>query len=166
MEFKHNKGGRPTAVTAPDCVTRALTILTGATYATVAAYLAPQMTEGGVDIFAPEFTAVAESCGLRYLPVSQIGAKVHELPTEGRFMAHTKGHVSAIVDGVVQDTFDTRGEILRGYWLPISKTGYNVYRGSKKLNISALKLEDAARMVSLYILNYSRGELVTVRPNI
>lgn len=166
MEYNHNGGGRPSSHAAPDCVTRALTIVTGSTYATVTEYLKPLMTAEGVNVFSPQFATVASFAGLIYFNATAKGFKVSDLPTHGVYIAHTSGHVSAIVDGVVQDTFDTREDEIMGYWLPISKKGYGVYKGAEGLNTHPLGFNDAVRMASLYSLNYSRDELLTVRPNL
>ena len=67
--------------------------------------------------------------GFTWVPCSGIGVRmaVHprkgELPEHGRMICTAVGHWFAVVEGVVQDTWDSRynsyGEVRRiyGYWL-------------------------------------------------
>jgi len=166
MEYKYNNGGRSENTAAPDCVTRALAIVTISSYQVMAQHINKLMTTQGVNVLGREFADAAKAAGLIYFSTPQGGFKVSDLPTDGVYIAHTAGHVSAVVDGGVLDTFDTREEEIRGYWLRRTKAGYNVYKGDARINLYPLDFDTAVSVVGHWHLNYSRRELLTVRPNL
>lgn len=128
-----NDGGRATAGfkgAAGDCVARSLAIVTGRPYAEIYAALAKgtgsqRATRGtgrraasarnGVNTKRKWFKDYALSLGLEWFPTMKIGSgcTVHlsaeELPT-GRLVVVVSGHYTAMIDGVIHDTFDPRRE--------------------------------------------------------
>lgn len=167
MKYNYNDGGRRASHNSggvSDCVTRALSIVSHCGYDIAKAYLAPLMTPEGVDVFAPDFAKLMDAAGLVYVPTLPRTFRVSQLPEVGNYIAHTSRHVSAVVDGVIQDTFDTRDELVQGYWIPKSAKGYDVYENDARINLNPAPLEAAVRMIELYKLNYARDAALTVRP--
>lgn len=167
MDFKFNDGGRAASNNTGginDCVTRAISIATGCGYATAKEYLRPIMTHEGVNVFSDEFANIAKTAGLIYVAARNRAFTVSNLPRVGVFIAHTSKHVTTVIDGVIQDTFDTSAEIIQGYWIPRSRKGYNLYKGEELLNLNPLSYDTALRMRDLHNLNYSKNLLLTIRP--
>jgi len=167
MKYEFNDGGRAASNFnggVADCVTRAISIATGCGYATAREYLRPIMTPEGVNVFSAEFDNIAKTAGLIYVAARVTGFTVANLPETGIYIAHTRNHVTTIINGVIHDTFDTRAEVLQGYWIPRSRKGYNVFKGYDPLNTNPLSYDTALRMRDLYTLNYSKLHLLTIRP--
>lgn len=148
MNFNHNHGGNPKGVS--DCVARALAITLQRPYYEVAAALAPFMQEGGVDIGSIAFHWHMLDMDFHYVAVTS-RLKVCELPAN--CIAHTLNHWTAIVDGCVQDTIDTRMEMVRGYW--VRGDLFNVVKAGKVVNSAPLSFAAAINMRRLLALNYS-----------
>lgn len=167
MKYEFNDGGRAASKYSGginDCVTRAISIATGIGYDAAREILRPVLTHEGVNVFSAEFASIARRAGLVYVAARQKGFTVAHLPTDGVFIAHTSKHISAVVNGVVLDTFDTSAEEIQGYWIPLSGKGYNVFDQDEALNLNPLSYDTALRMRDLHNLNYSRTKLLTVRP--
>lgn len=134
MRFVEHDGGRAAAGfrgSAGDCVTRAITIATEGDYREVYDALAgfrhaltgkPKSAREGIPRKA--YDAYLELVGWRWTPTMKIGqgCTVHlradELPS-GRLIVRLSGHLAAVVDGVVYDTYDPRRGGTRcvyGYW--------------------------------------------------
>lgn len=125
MKFIENDGGRAEAGfkgKAGDCVTRAVAIVSGKPYAEVYSALADGMgsqrkaTKGrsarnGVSTRRKWFKDYMASIGFTWTPTMHIGSgcKVHlradELPS-GRLVVAVSRHYTAVIDGVIHDTFD------------------------------------------------------------
>jgi hypothetical protein len=131
-------GGRAAAGfrgTAGDCAVRAVAIAGGVPYLTVydALYDASRRIEGnratsprdGVSRRVIDAVLV-DGWGWSWTPTMSIGSgttvhlRADELPA-GRLVARVTRHITAVVDGIVHDTYDpTRGgtRAVYGYWTP------------------------------------------------
>ena len=133
MEYKYNDGGREQAGfkgTPGDCVVRAITIATGKPYIEVYNDLATKnatfaeekrcrvakvLQKRGASPRNGNFKRVYHdyilSLGMKWNTCMRIGSgcKVHlkaeELPT-GRIICRVSKHLVAVIDGVIQDTYD------------------------------------------------------------
>jgi hypothetical protein len=120
MTWVYDDGGRADAGfrgDAGDCVVRAIAIATETTYAAVYTEIAernaalgnPRSGRNGTPrkVYEP----LLAEFGFRWTPTMAIGSgcRVHlradELPA-GRIVARLSGHLCAVVDGVVHDTYD------------------------------------------------------------
>lgn len=135
MKYVYDDGGREAAGfkgKAGDCVARAVAIASGKPYAEVYDALAAGMgsqrkaTKGrsarnGVSTSRKWFKDYMASLGFKWVPTMQIGSgcKVHlhdgELPM-GRLVVAVSRHYTAVINGVVRDTYNPQREIveLRG----------------------------------------------------
>jgi hypothetical protein len=139
MDFQYNDGGRKAAGftgTAGDCTVRAIAIATGQEYLAVYDALfalnkgqnknprrcSPR--DGGTR--TKTIRAYMKSIGWRWVPTMGIGTgcrvhlKADELPN-GRLVCRVSKHNVAVVDGVLNDTYDpSRGETrcVYGYYVP------------------------------------------------
>ena len=124
MKFLHNDGGRAAAGfkgKAGDCVARAVAIASGKPYAEVYAALAHGMggqrkskgasARNGVSVRRKWFKDYMAALGFGWTPTMHIGSgcKVHlvdgELPL-GRLVVSVSKHYTAIIDGVIHDTYN------------------------------------------------------------
>ena len=126
MAFIHDDGGRAAAGykgLTGDCVARAVAIASGRPYAEVYLALSDGTREqrvtkrrkasarNGVTTRRKWFKDYMASLGFVWVPTMQIGSgcKVHlvagELPM-GRLIVAVAKHYTAVIDGVVHDTFD------------------------------------------------------------
>lgn len=132
MKVIINDGGRAAAGfkgDAGDCVTRSIAIASGRPYAEVYAALSEgsrnqRVTRGkrpksgarnGVNTTRQWFKDYMAGLGFRWVPTMAIGSgcKVHlhdgELPMGNLVVAVSK-HYTAVIDGVIHDTFDPQRE--------------------------------------------------------
>jgi hypothetical protein len=144
MHWQYNDGGREAAGfkgKANDCVTRAIAIVTGRPYREVYDEInrfrkdTERMTIGrkATGFRSSARTGVYKNTTRRYLvklgfkwtPTMKIGQgtnthlKADELPA-GRIIVKLSGHVAAVIDGVLQDTYDcSRNETrcVYGYYI-------------------------------------------------
>lgn len=131
--FIFNDGGRAAAGfkgSADDCVCRSVAIVTGLPYREVYDVLArgtgaqrrtsrtgkrAASARNGINTKRKWFKDYAASLGLVWVPTMRIGegCKVHlcaeELPA-GRLVVAVSRHYTAMIDGVIHDTFDPRRE--------------------------------------------------------
>lgn len=124
MKHIHNDGGRAAAGfkgSTGDCVTRAVAIASGRQYTEVYAALARGMGDqrkskgatarNGVSVRRKWFKDYMASLGFKWVPTMLIGSgcKVHlnadELPM-GRLVVAVSKHYTAVIDGVIHDTYD------------------------------------------------------------
>lgn len=137
MEWVYDDGGREAAGylgKTGDCVTRAIAIATQTPYQEVYEALAvhcqqerlikrrrPSPRQG---VFKAAYRPYLEAKGWHWVPTMKIGTgcRVHlrteELPS-GRLIVRLSGHLAAIIDGVVHDTYreDRNGtRCVYGYW--------------------------------------------------
>lgn len=132
MKFKFDDGGRLLAGfkgSAGDCVTRAIAIASGQPYDTVYKILSQQTgsqragkqgrrtasARNGINVRRKWFKDYMASIGFVWVPTMHIGTgcKVHlhdgELPL-GRLVVSVSKHYTAVIDGVIHDTFDPQRE--------------------------------------------------------
>ena len=134
MPWVADDGGRAAAgwaaAHAGDCVARSVAIATGLFYETVYADLAALSAAAGGKRSARDgvirkvYSEYLVSLGWTWTPTMAIGSgctvhlRVGELPT-GRLVVSLSKHMTAVVDGVVHDTYDPgRGgtRCVYGYW--------------------------------------------------
>ena len=139
MRFIENDGGRKAAGhekdRVGDCVARSMAIVTGWAYDEVCVRLADAARgerarprsdpHKGIHTGRSWFKAYMKGLGFIWTPTMGIGTgcKVHmkdgELPTEGRFLVRLSQHYTALVDGVIMDTYDPSRDGKRcvyGFW--------------------------------------------------
>jgi len=139
MSFLFNDGGRNEAqykgVTG-DCVTRAISIVTGVPYQTVYDEInkiaanekvrknRTKKSSARTGVFKETSAAYLTSLGWVWTPTMTIGSgcKVHlkssELPL-GKIICKVTKHMVAVIDGVINDTYDCSRQGTRcvyGYW--------------------------------------------------
>lgn len=139
MAYQYNDGGRKAAGyrgDAGDCVCRAIAIAVQIPYEVVyhdlnvlgASERKGKKRRGKssarTGVYKPTIRKYLQSLGWLWTPTMQIGqgCKVHlradELPT-GRLIVSVSRHVTAVIDGVIQDTHDPSRDGTRcvyGYW--------------------------------------------------
>lgn len=132
--FTYNDGGRAAAGfkgSANDCVCRAIAIVSGIPYLEVYKRLASgagsqrdtrrtgkqrASARNGIYTRRQWFRDYMAEIGFRWVPTMQIGSgcKVHlcadELPG-GRIVVAVSRHYTAMIDGIIHDTFDPRREV-------------------------------------------------------
>ena len=149
MNYVYNDGGRSAAGyrgEAGDCVTRAIAIATGKPYREVYDAIFDGIRQHAVGrscsakraargrgrsgttprngVSPKVWRPYLESIGWKWTPTMQIGqgCRVHlradELPS-GRLVVAVSNHYVAVIDGVIHDTYDSRGGgrvHVKGYW--------------------------------------------------
>jgi len=129
--FTYNDGGRKAAGytgKAGDCVARSIAIASGYSYATIYEALAkgmgeqrvtkrtgkqPRSARDGIHTGRKWFKDFMVGIGFRWVPTMRIGSgtTVHldaaELPM-GRLVVAVSRHYTAMIDGVIHDTYDPR----------------------------------------------------------
>lgn len=143
MKHVYNDGGRKLAGyegSAGDCVTRAVCIATALPYGEVYKRLAAGNAEqraskrtprraksarNGVSVKRKWFRDYMTELGWKFVPTMGVGTgcKVHmredELPS-GRLIVSVSKHYTAVIDGVLHDTYDCTRDGTRcvyGYWI-------------------------------------------------
>lgn len=128
MEFEYNDGGRSQYYKAErvgDCVCRAISIVTGKDYKEVYDTIKEVTKENPRNGLSKRGTKKAcEHFGGVWVATMKIGSgcKVHlseeELP-KGRLICNLSRHVTCVIDGVINDTYDCSRDGKRcvyGYW--------------------------------------------------
>lgn len=143
MNYIYNDGGRVASGNIGeinDCVARAISIVSGPNAYDIARVMVEPLKDAeGVDVLSTAFMQIMHDIGFVYAQTPAGKFKISNLPKDGVYIAHAHNHVSAVIDGVINDTYDTSDEVLKGYWLRQSNyKGYNVFKGDKKLNGWAL----------------------------
>lgn len=135
LPFMNDDGGRSAAgyrgERAGDCVCRAIAIASGLPYRTVYQALAQgtgtqrassrtrkraASAREGINTRRKWFREYMASIGFTWVPLMKIGAgcTVHliadELPAKGRYVLCLSRHYTALVDGVIHDTYDPQRE--------------------------------------------------------
>jgi len=121
--FVFNDGGRAEAGykgKAGDCVCRAIAIATGKPYKEVYTELSELLKKSKLKYNTPRdglhreiYQPYLESLGWKWIPTMMFGkgCTVHlqadELP-KGRIVCRLSKHLTAVVDGVIHDTYDPR----------------------------------------------------------
>ncbi len=118
MEFKYNDGGRKEAGkkgTAGDCVTRSIAIATNSPYDVTYKLLtllkqkdygkSAGTARNGMnkETYAP----FLEKHGWKYIPLSKELLPFDRIvPTEGTFLVKCHRHLTCVIDGVINDTWN------------------------------------------------------------
>ena len=145
LPWVRHDGGRRAAGyhgKAGDCTTRAIAIASGLRYAEIHQALAEHTgaqrrgkytekraasAEHGINVKRQWFKNYIASLGFEWIPTMHIGqgCKVHlragELPM-GRLVVNVSRHVTAVIDGIIYDTYDPSRNGTRcvyGYWRKI-----------------------------------------------
>jgi hypothetical protein len=131
MEIVYDDGGRSKYFRGRcgDCVVRAIAIVSGMDYKMVydmvrkAIGVSPR---DGVHTRLPRFKELMKSLGFEWHATMQFGqgCKVHladgEVPKKGRLICTCSKHWTAVIDGVIHDTYDPsrlETRCVYGYWL-------------------------------------------------
>ena len=129
MKYKYNDGGRSNYFAANkvgDCVTRSIAIVKDMDYKEVynkIKNIVGYTPRNGV--YKKDTKKVMEHFGGVWVSCSGIGLKdkVHlnatEMPLHGRFICNLSKHVTCVIDGVINDTYDPSRDGTRmvyGYW--------------------------------------------------
>tara|TARA_R100000781_G_scaffold39265_1_gene27369 strand:- start:300 stop:767 length:468 start_codon:yes stop_codon:yes gene_type:complete len=154
MEWQYNDGGRADANfkgTAGDCVCRAISIASGLDYVDVYKSLANgnakqrsskresysknrngvKTARNGIFVKRKWFKDYMINLGFTWVATMHIGSgcKVHlrknELPS-GRLVVQVSKHSTAVIDGVIHDTYDPSRDGTRcvyGYWVKEKSNG-------------------------------------------
>ena len=171
MKHQFNDGGRKEAGrkgSTGDCVCRAIAIVTGIPYEEVYRKLAEgtaaqrkskrtpkkaRTASAGINVGRKWFKEYMKSLGFIWVPTMTVGSgcKVHlredELP-KGRLVVHVSKHSTAVIDGVIHDTYDPSREGTRcvyGYYI-FAKEGDQVCpncKGSGKWDCVATIIDKA-----------------------
>ena len=126
MKFNYNDGGRSEAGyigSTGDCVTRSISIITGKPYKEVYDAL-NQLSESErtgkrkkkksnsrTGVYRVTYEKYLKSLGYTWTPTMKIGSgclihlRSDELP-EGRLIVKVSKHITAVIDGVINDTYD------------------------------------------------------------
>lgn len=133
MEWVHDDGGRAAAGfkgEAGDCVCRAISIATEKPYREIYDLINSMVKDkkaesarSGVKI--PTIRKVMDSLGWKWVPTMRVGqgCRVHLRPEElpkGRLVVSVSRHETAVIDGVIHDTFDPSRDGFRcvyGYYV-------------------------------------------------
>lgn len=130
MNFNFNDGGRSRyfeATKVGDCVCRAISIASQRDYKEVYDMLrdaSGRTPRNGV--YKKDYRKVMEKLGAEWVPLMTIGSgcKAHlrdgEIPMKGRIVCKLSKHLVAVIDGVINDTYDPSRDGSRcvyGYWL-------------------------------------------------
>jgi hypothetical protein len=129
IKFNENDGGRidyfPSQKkkdVAGDCVIRSIAITTGLDYMEVWNKLFELGTEiGQLPNDQTTYTKFLNSMGIRKLPtLKDLNGKkyrLHSFPlTKGKYIIHTTNHLTTVVNGVVNDTWDCRNWCCNSYY--------------------------------------------------
>ena len=132
MKFKFNNGGSKFKL-RDDCVIRAIAIATEQDYTKVLNDFKKLMDKAPYKGVPKKITRkYLKDIGWRWIPTMSIGqgCKIHlkenELPS-GRIICKVTKHITAVIDGVINDTYDcSRNETrcVYGYWVKNLKLGY------------------------------------------
>lgn len=129
LEFNYNDGGRSNyfrAAKVGDCVVRATAIATGRDYKEVYnLFKNASRTSPRDGVSKQVCRKVIEQLGGKWVACMGIGTgcKVHlaadEVPMNGKCIVSLSGHLCAVIDGVINDTYDPSRNGTRcvyGYW--------------------------------------------------
>lgn len=116
LEFNYNDGGRSAYFRADkvgDCVVRAVAIATGRDYKDIYDLFKTAARKTPRDGVSKEVCRkVIESLGGKWVACMKIGTgcsthlAADEIPMTGRIIASVSKHLTAVIDGVINDTYD------------------------------------------------------------
>ena len=129
LQFVYNDGGRSNyfkAGNVSDCVTRAIAIVTGKDYKEVYNTIKSIIGSSPRNSVPNKYLRqIMKHFGGVWVPLSGIGigCKAHltgnEIPMNGRIICNVSKHVTAVIDGVNYDTYDSSrngSRCVYGYW--------------------------------------------------
>lgn len=132
IPFQFNDGGRTAAgfFKSPDCVVRAIAIAENISYKDAIKVVRDKLLINKGDYTARQLTAVRgvpqfvtemimAGLGYRYTQLGNVRFCKESIPV-GRVVVRVRGHVAAVINGVLQDTWDcqkTGRRPLLGYWV-------------------------------------------------
>ena len=133
LNFQYNDGGRSQYFKADrvgDCVTRAIAIASGHDYKEVYDLVNEQEKKARKykgsarnGAYKSNYEKVILQLGGVWHSCMEIGCKVHlaanEIPMTGRIVCRLSHHLTAVIDGTINDTYDCSREGTRcvyGYW--------------------------------------------------
>lgn len=129
LQYAYHDGGRSNyfkARNVGDCVTRAIAIVKGMNYKEVyntIKSITGTFPRNGVS--RKQLQNIMAAFGGKWVPLSGIGigCKAHlaayEIPMSGKIICNVSKHVTAVIDGVNYDTYDSSRNGTRcvyGYW--------------------------------------------------
>lgn len=170
MQYQYNDGGRSAVFNTPgnnDCVTRAIAILTGRPYMEIWGGIIATGTvkkNGSVLTFNPKFQEYAQSLGLTWVPITN---HLKDIRFPKRAAAQLNGHMVAIIDGVMHDTYNPSPAGLKtchGFWCfkPSPTDLYDVCNPDTGAVISRAPLtwKSAETMQRLMFNNYNKTSII------
>lgn len=125
--FRYNDGGRSKtgSKSDTDCGIRALAICCGVDYKTSQKILRKAAKNGkngsgqiSKGIYKEDMDSALITLGWKLRPAPKFSgrkARYSDLP-KGRVIARMAGHFAAVVDGVLEDTWDSRDKMVYCYW--------------------------------------------------
>lgn len=129
LEYRYNDGGRNNyfkSAKVGDCVVRAIAIATDRDYKEVYDFAAKTLGYTPRNGVAKKDTRkLIAAFGGKWTACMKIGTgckhhlAANEIPMAGRIICNLSGHITAVVDGVLNDTYDCSREGTRcvyGYW--------------------------------------------------
>lgn len=130
MKVVYNDGGRATyfkAKSVRDCVVRALSIVLGKDYKVLYNEIGKTLGYSPRNGVAKrDVKKLMASYGGKWVCCAKVGDKNtthladNEIPMQGRLICNLSKHVCAVVDGIVNDTYDPTRDGKRkvyGYWI-------------------------------------------------
>lgn len=130
LTFQYNDGGRSKyyrAKNVGDCVVRATSIITGRNYKEIYnLYKAASGDTPRNGVSKKVLKKVIEQLGGKWVACMTIGSgcKVHlaanEIPMDKRMIISLSGHLTAVINGVINDIYDPSRDGARcvyGYWI-------------------------------------------------
>lgn len=157
MNYEYNDGGKAyynVTHDTQDCVVRALSITLQGNYLSIREKLLPSfpsMDTLGINIHHDSIVSLFRLNNL----ICVEGRTTMDAIPHGRVIAHTDGHVTAIINGVIQDVRNESNKVVSRYW--VLGTWFDVYLGTKKLNLNPMGAKDALRMRQIYLTNYGNN---------
>lgn len=146
MKIQYNDGGRSevTAIHSKhDCVVRAVAIAASIAYPVAYNLLYdmfPAIGKEGVNVYDPAFLDFMRGLGFIYVAGN---CAMQDIP-EGRVIACTTGHYTAIIDGVIQDVRDESHKAVSHYW--VRGTSFRLIRGGNIVGSGPMNAEQALTM--------------------
>lgn len=132
LDFRFNDGGRSKyykATKVGDCVTRAIAIATQRDYKEVYNLIKSYMGKGATPrngVPRKIIINVMNDLGCEWVAKMKIGSgctthlRANEIPMDKRIICSCSGHLVAVINGVVNDTYDCTRNANRcvyGYWI-------------------------------------------------
>ena len=127
-----------------DCVVRSVSIATGLPYDAVYADFKALMGRGNSPrngVAKPIYHKYLLSLGWRWVPTMWVGQQKrvtlapNQLPPKGRFVVRLSKHLTAVIDGVIYDSYDPARDGTRcvyGYYQSVDWAKINYGRGRQK----------------------------------